>query len=160
MKKIYIALTVVMAVMLASCEKEKSFERTSLGENEICFTMTGVGTRASEGLAMPVKGVTIPMGTASNGETLFLEETIEELNPSPSTKGAPAYTVNLGTLYTNMGVYAEGGSFGGDALYEVIDKYINKEESLGEGWRYTHNYKGSPWPEDEEEKILWIILNK
>ncbi len=154
MKKVYIALAVIVTVMLSSCaEREMSFNDVVLGENELSFTLQGVSTKAGDMKPVAVKGITIPMGTDNSGNALFLEETIEELNPSPVTKGAPAYTVNVGKLYTTMGVYATQGNFGGDATFEVMDYYINKDSELGMGWRYNHNYSGRPWPTSDTEVV-------
>ncbi len=153
MKKIYIVMAVIATVMFSSCEREKSFDNPTFGENELSFVMSGVATRTSADVPAPVKGVTIPFGTAANGEELFLEETIEELNPIPSTRGVPAYTVNVGTIYPEMGVFSQGWKSNGDATFAVMDKYINKDETLGEGWRYHHNYQSSPWPDDKKSKV-------
>ena len=97
------------------------------------------------------------------GNGISLEETIEDLNPSPATKGAPAYTINVGTLYKTMGVYATQGNFGGDATFEVIDLYPNKDPNLdntvtgNKGWRYNHKYSGRPWPDDDKEKVDFYL---
>ena len=149
MKRFFIALAIISIAMLSSCEKEKEFnELTPLGENEIAFTIRNTATRSMDVNAeIPVqRGISIPVGVDSKGEPLFLEETIENLNPTPATKGAPAYTVNVGTLYTDMGVYAAGNF--GDATFTVMDMYPRKTESEGNGWRYHHQYDGNPWPDE------------
>ena len=158
MKKIYIALAVVATAMLVSCEKEQSFNENQLGENDIAFVLQSVSSRSME--EMPdisvQKGITIPMGRVANGESLYLEETVVELNPSPSTKGAPAYTVNVGDLYKTMGVYATEGNFGGEASFEVIDEFDNPNG--GKGWRYHHNYDGDPWPDEETPVNFYLRM--
>ena len=137
MKKIHIAMSVLGAVLLSACVQEKNFNDVTLGENELSFVMQGVSTRsAEEGSSVVVKGISIPLG-----EGLFLEETVEELNPSPSTKGAPAYTVTLPDLYPTMGVYA-AGKFG-DAVFNNMDS----KQYENDGWRYNHNYSSDPWPD-------------
>ena len=167
MKKIYIVMAVVATVMFSSCEREKSFDNPTLGENELSFVMSGVATRTSADVPAPVKGVTIPFGTSANGEELFLEETIEELNPIPSTRGVPAYTVNVGTIYPEMGVFSQGWKSNGDATFSVMDLYDHKgtpsdpnapitgnpDPTKGDGWRYHHNYASSPWPDDKKAKV-------
>ena len=41
MKKIYMAMAVIVAALLSSCEKEKDFNGyTPLGENDIAFVIT------------------------------------------------------------------------------------------------------------------------
>lgn len=159
MKNFYILLAVLVAVSLSSCIREKSFENTPLGENEVSFVMSGVATRSSD-VPVPEKGVTIPFGTSANGEALFLEETIEELNPVPVTRGVPAYTVNVGTLYPEMGVHAVGGSFG-DVSFAVMDMYDHKgtprDTTRSDGWRYHHNYTTNPWPSNTKEKVDFYL---
>ena len=175
MKKIYIAMAVLGTVALVSCEREKSFdELTPIGENGVAFTIGGVSTRSAEAVANVERGVTISLGTDNEGNDFFLEETIEELNPSPATKGAPAYTINVGNLYSTMGVYANAGSFGGDASFEVMDMYDHKgdpndpndpnapvtatpDATKGDGWRYHHNYSGDPWPANKDEKVDFFL---
>ena len=148
MKKIYIAMAVIAAAMLSSCEKEKDFnELTPLGENAIAFTINNTGTRSMEAISGNAvqTGVSIEAGRASNGDAYFLEETIEELNPTLATRGTPAYTVNLGTLYSTMGVYADGF---GDNAFVLTDNAMHENPNGGDGWRYHHNYDGSPWPDE------------
>ena len=124
MKKIYIAMAVLGSAVLSSCKQEMSVnDLNPIGENGIAFVLNGVSTRSAEALPAAEKGVTIPLD-GIEGEPFFLSETIEELNPAPATKGAPAYTFNVGQLYTTMGVYA-GGNFG-DAAFEVMDQYEHK----------------------------------
>ena len=144
MKKIYIAaMTVLAAVALSSCVQEKSFKDVTLDKDAVGFTINRVSTRSSETDLPERNGVIIPCGNS-----LCIEETIIELNPSsPATRGTPAYTENLGVLYDFMGVHAEGGNFG-DSVFEKLDDdmYDRKGEST-QGWRYSH-YFGSvdPWP--------------
>ncbi len=161
MKKIYFALAVVATAMLVSCEREKDFGgMTPLGENEIGFVMQGASTRSMEAAPQVMRGETIPVGTDDMGNAFFLEETIEELNPSPATKGAPAYTVNIGKLYPTMGVYAEDL---GDATFELMDEDMYEHKGTPNdpknenGWRYHHNYSGSPWPEDKTTPVDFYL---
>ena len=151
MKKIYIAMAVLAAAVMVSCEQEKSFgDLTPVGENEIAFVMQNAGTRSAEAGPEAIKGISIPMGEA-DGESFFLEETVEELNPSPATRGVPAYTFNLGTLYTSLGVYADGNFQ--DASFALMDAEMYDEH----GWRYRHNYSGNPWPEDRDEDVHFFL---
>ena len=152
MKKIYVALAVLGTLLLSSCVREKNFSDITVNENDIAFVMQGVSTRSAEGESYNVtRGISIPMG-----EGLFLEETIEELNPTPATRGIPAYTVNLGSLYKTMGVYAQGNF--GDATFEKMDteQYTDKEDNTG--WRYWHNYgSASPWPDKTTDKVDFYL---
>ncbi len=158
MKKIYIAMAVIAAAMLSSCEKEKDFNGlTPLGENSIAFTINNTGTRSMEAISETSvqTGVSIEAGRASNGDAYFLEETIEELNPTLATRGTPAYTVNLGTLYSTMGVYADGDF--GDNAFVLTDEAMHANPNGGDGWRYHHNYDGSPWPASETEVVDFYL---
>ena len=146
MKKIYVAMAVLATVLLSSCVREKNFKDIKVGENELAFVMQGAATRSAEA-APAVRGITIPM-KISKSESIYLEETIEELNPGVATKGQPVYTVTLPDIYPSMGVYA-AGKFG-DATFQMYDKY-------GAGWRYNHNYNGSPWPEDKTEDVDFYL---
>lgn len=164
MKKIYIAMTALATVSLVACQQEKSFDELNpIGKDGVAFTLQNISTRSAEEDPTAVKGMTIPLDVQVGGESFYLEETIEELNPiSPATKGTPAYTVNVGDLYDNMGVYANAGSFGGDVTFELMDQYEHKGEPNDPkapenlGWRYRHNYSGDPWP-DEDTKVNFFL---
>ena len=164
------AMAVIVAAMLFSCEREKDFnEMTPIGENGVAFTIGSVSTRSAEVANNAERGVTLPLGTDDAGNSYFLEEEIMELNPSPATKGAPAYTVNVGSLYTTMGVHADGNF--GDASFVVMDMYdhkgdpsdpnapvtANPDATKGDGWRYHHNYNGNPWPANKDEKVNFFL---
>lgn len=146
MKKIYVAMAVLAAALLSSCVQEKNFNKITVGENELSFAMQGVSTRSGEATPTAVKGVSIPMGGG-----VILEETVEELNPGPATKGQPVYTVTLADIYPSMGVYADGKF--GDAIFNKMDDAQYKDQ----GWRYNHNYNGSPWPDNKEEKVEFYL---
>lgn len=168
MKKIYIAMAVLGTVALVSCERESFNDLSPIGENGIAFTIGGVSTRSAEAMSNVERGVTLPVGTDDAGNSYFLQEEIMELNPSPATKGAPAYTVNVGSLYSNMGVYSEDS---GDAVFEVMDMYdhvgdpsdpnapktAGPDDTKGDGWRYHHNYTSNPWPEDKNTKVDFFL---
>ena len=152
MKKIYIALAVLATALLSSCVQEKSFKDIVVGENEIAFVMEGASTRSVEGfVSQAARGITIPMGVI-NGEGLYLEETIQELNPSPATRGVPVYNENLGIMHKTLGVYGDSEKFG-DAIFEGMDETIHNG-----GWRYNHNYDGSPWPDKTTPVDFYLRL--
>ena len=143
-------MAVLATAALASCQQEKSFNDEKLGENSVVFTISGGATRSAETAPEVRQGVVIPLET-EDGSKFFLEETVVNLNEiGPATKGTPAYTENLGSLYKNdLSVYAAEGTFG-TATYENMETsmYARKDEAQGEGWRYQHNYNGDPWPKD------------
>lgn len=164
MKKIYIILAVLMTAVLASCVKEQSFsDMTPIPENAIAFMLQNASTRSAASVAKPEKGITIPIEKTDCGEAFYLEETIEELNPTPATRGIPAYTVNVGKIYTTMGVYADAGSgnFQGEATFDRMDKamYDRKDASEGQGWRFFHSYDGAdPWPDETTDVDFYLIM--
>ena len=144
MKKIYLAMTVLAAAVLSSCVQEKSFNDVTIGENELVFTIQGAAsTRSAESVAPVERGVKFELEAGEDGQKLFLEETVQDLNRFiPITRGTPAYTENVGVLYANdMSVYAAEGTFG-TATFSNMDDAI----SDAGGWRYRHNYPADPWP--------------
>ena len=148
MKKIYIAIAVLAAAMLASCQREQSFDDHVFGENEVAFTFTRGGTRAAE-VGNPVtKGVSMKLGRVGNNN-LFIEETITDLNAvSPGTRGVPVYTENVGYLEgydLSVNVPSQG-----DAVYDKLDDsvYDDGVDNNIDGWRYSHKYASSIWPTD------------
>ena len=153
MKKIYIALAVAATALLASCTKEQPFESViPLNDGDIAFVIKNAATKSGVN-APAATGVSIPVVNAESGDGFFLEETIENLNPGVATKGAPAYTVNVGDLYSTMDVYAAvGSSFSEEAVFEKMDWYEHtgspNDAINTNGWRYRHNYAGQdPWPD-------------
>ena len=142
MKKFYIALAVFATAALTSCVQEQSFDNHApLAKDAIAFHLRGTTTKSAEVSPAAVKGVTLSLGKMDNGESLFLEETIEELNPTLATKGAPAYTENVGTLYKdNLGVHTSYSDF--------IDATFERESTEVEngGWTFFHRYTNVPWP--------------
>lgn len=157
MKKIFVAMAVLGTVLLSSCVREKEFHNKNIkmGENEIAFVMKDVTTRSADEAAPAIKGITIPVNRVAK-EGLYLEETIEYLNPEPATKGAPAYTVTLPDIYPTMGVYA-GGDFG-DAVFGIMDDALYEATKYdGSGFRYNHNYNRNPWPASETDKVDFYL---
>lgn len=145
MKNHLIAWAVLGTAVLSSCVQEKSFENITVGENEIAFVIGGSATRSAEQAPLAIPGASIELCRTENGEAIYLEETIQDLNPSPATRGIPAYNTNLGKLYETMGVYAAGNF--GDKEFEKWDQYENPVDRPELGWRYRYNYSSSPWPD-------------
>ena len=158
MKKIYlIAFTVLATLALGSCVKEiqDNGSDVALGKNDVAFVMKGgVGTRAGEAEVVS-QGVSMPLGVTEDGISLYLEETVTDLDAvAPVTRGTPAYTENLGVLYANqLGVHAVGGSFG-DATFET-----GGQPADGNGaWRYYHQYSSDPWPNDNDAVNFYLRM--
>lgn len=152
MKKIYIALAVIPAMMLVSCQQEQSFNDLQVGEFDVAFTISNGATRSGESAPLVRQGAIIPMESQEAGQSLFLEETIVDLNQigaEPITRGTPAYTENLGVLYANE-LLVQGNK----GLFTTETGYWNKEKEMVKGgWRYQGSYNGNPWPADENESV-------
>ena len=146
MKKIYIAMTAILAVALTSCQvEEEPFNGAEIGENAVVFGIgRTAGTKAAQNAVVSRQSIEMP-NNDTEGVKLFLEETVTLLDDcAPATKGTPAYTENIGTLYgSKLGVYSTNTNFG-DATYEKMDN----APLQGGGWRYQHNYATNPWPDE------------
>ena len=144
MKKIHIVLAVLATAALSSCVQEKSFNGVPVGENEIAFVLQGGATRSAE-VSPVTKGGSYDLGRFGD-RNLFLEETITDLNYAMAeTRGVPVYTENVGTL----DLYKKGlvVSFPNvaDATFETMDD----AQLEGSGWRFTHTYPKTPWPDEK-----------
>ena len=155
MKKIYIIMAVLATAMMVSCEQEKSFNDEKLGENTLVISMQGApSTRSIEAGAVIEKGLTFELGNDDNGNMLFLEETIQDLNASwaPATKGTPVFTENVGVLYEKMGVYV-----GGSSNYDFYSMDNSEGSTNGTvvdgGWRYAGEYT---WTKDADDFYFWM----
>ena len=132
MKKSYIALTVLAMAALVSCqENEVNFR--SLEDGEIGFYLKGSMTTKAGDASASIKGVTIPLGTDEMGNSLILEQVITTLDAfGPETKGTPAYTDNVVSLYGgkfNATVVGKNGVFNsnGEFVYDgTSGKFVNK----------------------------------
>ena len=150
MKKITLALAVIAACGLVSCQREKNIETPEIGENGVAFSLQGAPLTKSMGNALPAETTSIPVDIEGSEEKFYLEESVEDLNAgyAPATKGTPAYTENVGVLYANqMAVHADGFTEA-DAVFANVD-----QEMVGGGWRFHHNYNGNPWPADENKAV-------
>lgn len=140
MKKIYITLAVLATAALSSCVQEKSFEGHVLEKGEVSFFLrAGAPTKASDMDRSVQKGVTVKIGEIG-GQTAYLEETITDLSfIAPMTKGTPAFTENVGTLYENqLAVHTDYSDF--------VDATFETQGFENGGWRYFHRYENVPWP--------------
>ena len=136
-------MAAMLAAALISCQKEEqAFRNEEFGPNTVVF---GVGrtasTKAAGTAVISRQSISSIENKEVDGLKLSLEETVTLLDATPATKGTPAYTENVGTLYgSKLGVYSPTASFG-DATYEKMDNALK-----GGGWRYQHNYATNPWP--------------
>ena len=64
MKKIYIALAALSAMMLVSCrQEEQSFNDLNVGEFDVAFTISNGDTRSAESAPAVRQGAVIPIET-------------------------------------------------------------------------------------------------
>ncbi len=134
MKKIYTTLVLLAAVsfVFVSCEREPAFDDYTLGKNEVAILLRGAAPATKSVGTVSPKTVSFPIETTADGQALYLEQTIEDLNDGMvlETKGTPVYTENLGDLYPTIGaVAAPSSSFN-----------MNKTGMVEGGWRYVGGY--------------------
>ncbi len=124
MKKNYIKIIAAAAIALlsVSCqvsETDLQGDTPEIGKNTIAFSLGRASTRSSvaiSDLAQP--GAIIPLGTDEMGNNLYLEESVIDLN-SPVTRGTPAYTENVATLYDGkLYAYSELSDLNKGNIYE------------------------------------------
>ena len=154
MKKIYIIIAAFATLALVSCEQEKSFNDEKIGENGIVLSLEGAASTRSADVATVQKGVKLELDDDENGQILYLEETIEDLNAAwvPATKGTPAYTQNVGKLYKDLGVVIKNGS----SVLSTSNFWAMDNEIVGGGWRYQGEF--GAWPDDSTplDFYLWM----
>ena len=156
MKNSYIKLAVLMMAALAvSCQVSETFEDSYVPEKgDIVFRMANSTkvTKSMDAEMSSIQGATIDLGTES-GTNFYLEETITRLDGQaygPETKGTPAYTENVGKLYSDLGMYAAGNF--GNVIFNRLD-----DEMFEGGWRYKHRFDNSPWPTDKDEQVGFYL---
>lgn len=141
MKKILIFATFAVAIAaLASCDQERYIENeTNVSDGSLVFKMQGVTTKASDDLTRFAGKRTLSIAKETeDGEAFYLEETLGSLDEmyAPETKGTPAYTMNVGSLYGAFNAVAYDGNKAkltseADVPYSYItDKGI---------WRYQYD---------------------
>ena len=139
MKKRNIIMAAVLATAaLAGCQQEKSFdEAKQIGENDIVLSL--VSTKADVSPAVR-RGIGFPVENKEAGLSMYLEETIIDLNGfGPETKGTPAYTENLASVYESF----TGAGYNG-ATAVIGDGTF---EPAGSVW--TRKFASDPWGGNE-----------
>lgn len=147
MKKLFLFISCLFAglFLTVSCiddAKEKGLR--SLAENEIAFVIGDASTRAGESQAS-VEGVTIPLGVKTDDGELAFIETIECLDGSPATRGIPAYTENVATLYGQFDAHVYNADIP-DAVY-----------SVGNDGTWSKTYDDNPWDKANPIKF-WMNM--
>ena len=149
MKKIYIVLTVLAMAALVSCQ-ENEINFRSLEKGEVGFYLKSSRMTKAGDASATVKGVTIPLGVDEMGNRLVLDQTITSLDAiAPETKGTPAYTENVITLF--------GGKFnatvvGKDGVYESNGEFAYDE---GSG-KFVRKYDNDLWDNAALTFYMWM----
>ncbi len=89
--------------MVTSCVNEREIGFGKIGKDEIAFVIGDVQTKAT---AKDFSFGSETVNTIEVGDGLVLEETVVSLNGGPETKGTPAFTENVATLYGSFNAVA------------------------------------------------------
>ena len=149
MKKIYLVASAVLTITaLASCQQGNEINVDSFEKGEVAFSLRGAKATKADAQMAVIKGETIDLGTNENGEHFFLEETITNLDMiAPDTKGIPAYTENVVTLYDgkfNSTVIGSGVNETGEFVY-------NAEKA-----KYRRKYSNTLWDSAPLTFYMWM----
>lgn len=128
-----------VALLVTSCVNEREISVAQIGKDEIAFRLGRVQTKASaEDFFIPIPEK-VASFRASNGENYAIEETVTLLDGAPETKGTPAFTENVSSLY---------GAFSAIAFKDGGDKLDDAEFPFNEGTGFwSHYYWGGIWDE-------------
>ena len=103
MKRLFIALAIFAAAVFTSCNREKESGYVPQ-KNGIAFYLQGISTKSAE--TTPQTGL-IELDKQSG---LIIEESVVSLDDDwyyePMTKGSPAYTENVASLYGSFNAVA------------------------------------------------------
>ncbi|MBR1576557.1 MAG: fimbrillin family protein [Bacteroidales bacterium] len=151
MRKIYaIAIAVLSTIALSSCVQEErpNGGEATIGENDLSFVMSSLATRSSE--VAEVSVTDYEMKVPSIGKILYMEEILSTLEgvpgEVPATRGTPAYTTNVGSLYGafNLNAYQISGSSLGEQV--IPDGSVYAQEG-SETW--VRKFDSDPWGDNE-----------
>ena len=151
MKRFYIILAAVAATALVSCQREKDFSDNKPGKNSIVFFPQSVNTR-SESQAT-ISRQNIPLDVEIEGQRLYLEETvsmISDVYDAPETRGTPAYTGNVFSLYPSLlGTALKNGS--SNVVTTASFDYV-KDSNY-----YEHRYSTSDTPWNVSDDLYFFL---
>ena len=108
-----------VSLLVTSCVNEREFGIGEIGKDEIAFAIGSVQTKASTEDFFISSPKQVASVKASAGNTLIIEESVTSLDGGPVTKGTPAFTENVSTLYKKFSAIANPGTADelGDAEY-------------------------------------------
>lgn len=150
MKTKHIAMTLLAAtaLMLSACQNiEEINTDVEVSEGVSAFKIKAVATRADAvATSSEVGSVTTP-----DGQTFVLEETVTSLDEvyssSPETRGTPAFTENVQTLYQTFNAVSQLNN-GTQAFAQTADAAY-KFNSTNNMWE--HSYGEDIWGQKGEE---------
>ena len=154
MKRIYIILAAVAATALVSCQRENDFSDIRPSKNSIVFLPQNVATRSAEFNA-PISRQSIPLDVEIDGQKLYLEETeteIADVYDAPATRGTPAYTSNVTSLYSSLtGTAVKNGTSDVVAAKQVFN-YVDADPGY-----YEHKYSKSDTPWNFSDDLYFFL---
>ena len=143
MKTYRFAMTLLAgaALMFSSCNvEEQNFEEVKFDEGEVAFRIASVQTRSAAD-STP-KNLEVATTTMDNGSLLVLTETVTSLDYVPEsveTRGTPAFTENVKTLYKTFHTVAlnKEGKAAFEKNSDVVNgvEYTNEQENI---WHYRY----------------------
>ena len=145
----YIALAALAMAALVSCQ-ENEISYNTLEKGEVGFYLKGARATKADMAPVTTEGVTIELGSDEFGHRFFLEQTVTNLDAIvPETKGTPAYSENVVTLYDgkfNATVYS------GSSVFDSNGEFVY-DESLK---AYTHMYGNDLWDNTPVTFYMWM----
>ena len=147
-------MAALAAMTMFSCEKEQDFNDVPLGKNEFRLALHGSASTRSQEVMTPQSFSYLAGKVESTGESFYWEEVVEDLNISGGlpTRGTPAYTENVGKLYSDLTVLARGSESDVVTHFWVMDN----AQQEGAGWRYQGEFV---WNEDSYDFYMGMPLN-
>lgn len=148
-RNIALVLFAGVALLVTSCINEKEGIIASIGENDIAFKIAGIQTKATPEDSF-VSTETIASFKFGKGDNFSLEEEVMSLDGMPATKGTPAFTENVASLYGSFNAVANPGADNSlpDANfpYDEATNLWTHHYHLGDIWEYAplHFYMRMP----------------
>lgn len=125
-----------VSLLVTSCVNEREFGIGEIGKDEIAFAIGSVQTKASTEDFFISSPKQVASVKASAGNTLIVEESVTSLDEGPVTKGTPAYTENVSTLYKKFSAIANPGTA----------KELGDSEYAFDGVEYwSHKFTSKVW---------------
>ena len=148
-RNIALILFAGVALLVTSCINEKEGIIASIGDNDIAFKLAGIQTKAAPEDSF-VSTETIASFKFGKGDNFSLEEEVMSLDGMPATKGTPAFTENVASLYGSFNAVANPGADNSlpDANfpYDEATNLWTHHYHLGDIWEYApfHFYMRMP----------------